>query len=119
MAGKQASLANRAERLRMQLKTNDYANFQFLQTITLMNRVRGHLEQYRYHHALRARDVTLGSLRQTRLLLTGEINVTKDTSASMPKYVRDEIADAMKGRLPESYRDVLQQYYRRLGERRP
>ena len=35
----------------------------------------------------------------------------------MPKYIRDNIADAMKGKLPAGYREALQQYYRRLSER--
>jgi hypothetical protein len=34
----------------------------------------------------------------------------------MPKYIRDDIADAMKGKLPSEFRDVLEQYYRRLSE---
>ena len=34
----------------------------------------------------------------------------------MPKYIRDNVADAMKGKLPAAYRDVLEQYYRRISE---
>jgi len=116
LAGKQASLINRAERIRERFQVNDYSGFRFLQAITLMNRVRSDLEQYRYRNALRARDETVGVIRETRLLLSGEVDVTADTSQSMPKYIRDDIADAMKGDLPEKFRDALQDYYRRLSE---
>jgi len=116
LAGKQAALVNKAERLRARFKADDYSNFRFLQAITLMNRVRMDLAEYRYQNVLRARRQTLGAIRQTRLLLTGDIDVAADSSISMPKYVRDNVADAMKGKLPAAYRDVLRQYYRRISQ---
>ena len=116
LAGKQAQLLNRSERIRAHFKANDYANFKFLQAITLMNRVKKDLENYRYHNALRARDATIAALKQTHLSLSGKVDVEADSSSAMPKYIRDDIADAMKGKLPAEYREVLQQYYRRLGE---
>jgi len=119
LAGKQAALVNSAERLRARFKADDYSNFRFLQAITLMNRVRRDLAEYRYQNVLRARKETLGAIRQTRLLLSGEIDVAADSSSPMPKYVRDNVADAMKGKLPAAYRDVLHQYYRRISEQAP
>jgi hypothetical protein len=115
LAQKQAAILNKAERLRAQFKVNDYANFKFLQAITLMNRVRSDLESHRYRNVLRARDMTLSALKQSKLRI-GSVDVTEDTSNSMPKYVRDDIADAMKGKLPEEFKDVLEHYYRRLSE---
>jgi len=116
MAGKQAALLNRAERIRAKFKANDYANFKFLQAITLMSRVRSDLERYRYQNVLRTKDAALGAIRQTSLLLSGKIDVAADSSSAMPKYIRDDIADAMQGKLPAEYKDVLEQYYRRLGQ---
>ncbi|HUT01052.1 MAG TPA: hypothetical protein VM031_01255 [Phycisphaerae bacterium] len=115
MAKKQASLVNKAERLRGQFKVNDYAGFKFLQAITLMSRVQRDLEKGRYQNVLRAKNKTLAALRQSKLRI-GNIDVTEDTSSAMPKYIRDDIADAMKGKLPEEFRDVLEHYYRRLSE---
>jgi hypothetical protein len=116
LAGKQAALINRAERMRARFEVNDYSNFKFLEAITLMNRVRSDLENYRYRNVLRSGAETLGVIRQTRMLLAGEVDVTVDESATMPKYVREDIADAMKGELPEKFRDALREYYRRLSE---
>ena len=115
MAKRQASLVNKAERIKGQFKVNDYASFKFLQAITLMNRVQRDLEKGRYQNVLRARNQTLSALRQSKLRI-GNIDVTEDTSGAMPKYVRDDIADAMKGKLPEEFKDVLEQYFRRLSE---
>lgn len=116
LAGKQASLINRAERIKAQFKQGDYANFKFLQTITLMNKVQDDLKNHRYQNVLRAKDSTLEGLKETRLLLTGEVDVKADTSAAMPKRVRDDISDAMKGKMPEQYKGALENYYKRLNQ---
>lgn len=115
LAQKQAAIVNKAERLRGQFQVNDYAGFKFLQAITLMSRVQHDLEKGRYQNVLRARKQTLSALSQSKLRI-GQIDVAQDTSAEMPKYIRDNIADAMKGNLPAEFRDVLEQYYRRLSE---
>ncbi len=115
LAQKQAALINRAERIAGGFKVNDYAGFKFLQAITLMNKVGRDLEKGRYQNALRARNQTLGALEQTKLRI-GKIDVMEDTSQSMPKYIRDDIADAMQGKMPDEFKDVLEQYYRRLSE---
>jgi len=116
MAGKQAQLRNRAERMQAQFKVTDYSNYQFLKTITLMKRVQHDLESYRYVNALRRRDVTLGALRRTQLLLSGKIDVTSDATANMPKYIKDDIADAMKAKLPPEFKEALQRYFTRIAE---
>ena len=115
MAPKQAALINRAERLQARFEVKDYANFKFLETITLMNRVKSDLESYRYRNVLRSRDEVVGSLRETHDLLTGDLEVTADETRSMPKYLREDIADAARGRMPERFREALEAYYRRLG----
>ncbi len=116
LAGKQAALANRAERIQAQFQQNDHGNVKMLQTITLMNKVRNDLENYRYNNVLRGKKETLESRKDSKLMLSGKMDVTTDTTSTMPKRVRDDISDAMKGKVPDEYRDVLEQYYRRLSE---
>jgi hypothetical protein len=117
LAGKQAALLNKAERIEAKFRTSDYSAFQLKQAIVLMNRVQKDLEAGRYRNALRRRRATLSALEQSKLMLSGDIDVTADTAKAMPKYVRDDIADAMKGTLPREYEDVLRQYYQRLREK--
>jgi len=116
MAGKQASLMNKSERLRENLRQDNYANFKLIQAITLMNRVHVDLVNYRYQNVLREKNATLAALKETKLHIGRDIDVTVDTSATMPKYIRDDIADAMKGNMPEEYREVLEHYYERLSK---
>jgi len=116
LSGKQASLMNKAEQIRARFKVTDHSNLRLFQAITLMNRVKDDLDNYRYQNALRARKEVLGALRDTAMLLAGDVDVQADVTAAMPKYIRDDIADAMNGSLPEEFREVLKQYYRRLSE---
>jgi hypothetical protein len=116
LAGKQATLLNKAQRLQEKFQASDFANFKFLQAITLMTRVNGDLQDYHYQNALRAKDTTIGAIGQTKLLLSGKIDVAADSSSAMPKYVRDEIADVTDNNLPAEYREALKQYYRRLSQ---
>jgi len=116
LSGKQASLINKAERIRARFKVTDHSNLRLFQAITLMNRVKNDLDKFRYHNALRARKEVVGALQDTAMLLSGDVDVQADVTASMPKYIRDDIADAMKGTLPEEFREVLKQYYHRLNQ---
>ena len=115
LAGKQASLVNRAERIKAQFKPGDYRNFELEKMIVLMGRVKADLENFRYRNALRARQTVLAGMAKSTLMLTGKVRVETDTTGGMPKHVRDNIADAMKGQVPEGFRDVMEQFYRRLG----
>ena len=114
LAGQQAALINKTERIRAQFKVSDHANLKLFKAVTLMNQVHEDLKQYRYHNALRARDKVLGALKDSSLLLSGDVEVQADVTSAMPKYIRDDIADAMNGALPEEFREALKQYYRRL-----
>jgi hypothetical protein len=116
LAGRQAILINKAQRIRAQFKVSDHANLKLLKAVTLMNRVYGDLRQYRYHNALRRRREVVAAIQDSGLLLSGKVQVDVDATAAMPKYIRDDIADAMNGSLPEEFREVLKQYYRRLSE---
>jgi len=116
LAGRHAQLRNRAERIQAAFSVSDFSNYEFLKAVTLMNRIQHDLENYRYTNALRKKDVMVSALRKTRLLLAGKIDVTADASANMPKYIRDDIADAMKAKLPAEFREALQKYFTRLAE---
>lgn len=79
-----------------------------------MDQVASDLGNYRYHNALRRRDAVIESLVHSRDVAHGAIRVRKDSSSTMPRYVRENMSDDRRGKLPEEYRDVLESYYRRL-----
>ncbi len=114
LARRQANLVTRARRF---LDNNDrggYASYRLLSAVTLMDQVASDLGNYRYHNALRRRDAVIESLVHSRDVAHGAIRVRKDSSSTMPRYVRENMSDDRRGKLPEEYRDVLESYYRRL-----
>ncbi len=116
LAGQHAQLLNKAERIRPAFKVGDYSNYQFLEAITLMNRVQDHLVHYRYRNVLRERHVTLTALKRTHLLLGGKIDVTADATAGPKKQLPDDVADTTRAKLPAEFRQALQKYFQRLSE---
>ncbi|MHC4985453.1 MAG: hypothetical protein ACYTFO_04780, partial [Planctomycetota bacterium] len=116
LAGQQAILVNRAERLAAQLDAGDLAAIRMLEAITLMNRVSDDLGRYRYRNALRVRDQAVSALQQAAGALAGEVEVIADPTEALPDWVRDDIRDAADTPLPAEFRDELQAYYRRIAE---
>ncbi len=116
LAARQASLVNRAERIQARFQPTDYTNFRMLQAIILMKRVESDLRKGNYANALRTNRDAVAALRQSKLMLSGHVDVSADTTAAMPKYVRDDIADAMGEKLPPEYKDAMEAFYQRLSE---
>ena len=114
LAGQQAALINRAERLAAQLAPGDLAGLRLLESITLMNQVHDDLGHYRYRNVLRRKHVTMGSLQGASAALAGEADIVDDPSAALPKHVAEDIHDAGDGAYPDAYRRELAEYYRRL-----
>jgi hypothetical protein len=114
LAGKQAALVNKAERMRAQYQMSARADGKLSETITLMNKVRGSLESYHYQNALRQSKGALDALGQSKAALSGKVDVEADTTVNMPKYYRDGIFDGMKDKRPSEFSDAVGQYFRRL-----
>lgn len=118
LAGRQAELVNRAERLQANFKAGDYANFRLARAVRLMRQVGQDLRRGDYRNALRKRQQTVGTLRQLRKMTGGRVDVRRDATATGPKLRRQPLSDAMRENLPQAYRHALEEYYRRLSEGR-
>jgi hypothetical protein len=115
LAGRQAQLIHRARKHQSRYSPADYRNFELEKTIKLMRGIHDDLQAGRYRNLLRIRDRVLGQLRQSDLLLTGRVHVATDSSAAMPKYLREmSAASEADTNDPAAYREALKQYYRRL-----
>ncbi len=116
LAGRQAQLVNRAERIQANFRAGDYASFTMAQAVRLMKRLGTDLDRGDYRNALRRRRATVSALRQTRRMVGTGLDVTRDTSSDRPKVLRDDLHDARQGNLPAEYRPALEEYFRRLSE---
>ncbi len=114
LSRKQAALRNKAEKINLAVRVKNFKNFKLLETIRMMRRVEDDLSNYRYQNAFRRKNVVLEGLRTSRALLGGQIAVREDATPTMPRQVRDDIADAMQSDMPAGYKELLKQYYENL-----
>lgn len=116
LAGRQAELRNKAERIELGFKVMNYPTEQISRTIQIMKEVEDSLRSGRYRNAMRQRKVLLEGLRKTKEFLDGEVNVHIDRSAALPTFLQDEIIDAMSETPPKGYEDLLKKYYENLSK---
>jgi hypothetical protein len=116
LAGRQAQLRNKAEGVRAALEVRNYGSFALDETIDEMRRIQRDLLAGRYQSALRRKDVVLGGLEDTKMLLSGEIRIRRDTSSALPTQIQDELLDALEKPMPKGYEEYLKRYYQRLNE---
>ena len=116
LAGKQAQLRNKAEGVKAALQVRNYDSFALDQAMEGMRRTQRDLLAGRYQSALRQKDVVLDNLKGTKMLLSGEVRIRKDSSAAIPTEVQKDVLDAMEKPMPRGYEDYLKQYYQRLSE---
>jgi hypothetical protein len=116
LAGKQAQLRNKAEGVKAGLEVKNYQAFALEEAINGMRRVQRDLLAGRYSNALRQRDIVLDNLKSSKMLLGGEVRIRRDSSASLPNEVQDEVLDALEKPMPRGYEEFLKRYYERLSE---
>jgi hypothetical protein len=116
LAGKQAQLRNKAEGVKAGLAVKNYDSFALDEAIEGMRKVQRDILAGRYQNALRQKDVVLESLKGTKMLLSGEVRIRKDSSAALPNEVRKDVLDALEKPMPRGYEDYLKRYYERLSE---
>ena len=117
LAGKQADLRNRAERVAVAFKVLNYPTGEADKLVADMKEVEDDLKSYRYRNVLRKRRILLKGLQTAKLMLRNRIAVGKDFTATLPPEVQREIMDTAEHQLPPEYRELVQKYYESLSEK--
>ena len=116
LAGKQAQLRNKAEGVKAALQVKNYDSFALDKAMDGMRRVQRDLLAGRYSSALRQKDVVVDNLKDTKMLLGGEVRIRQDASSAVPSEVRKDVLDALEKPMPRGYEEYLKKYYERLSE---
>lgn len=111
---KQAQIRNQAEKTAARFGVGSYENFKLREAVRLMSQVEQDLQDYRYHNALRKKDVVLGSLSTAQTLTAARLHVQLDTSPTMSEEVRKDISAAEQGPKPAGYEAEVGQYFQML-----
>ncbi len=116
LAGRQAELRNKAERIKLGFQVMNYPTDILDRTIKLMKKTEQGLQSGRYRNIMRQRKVMLEGLKGAKAMLQGEMRVNRDRSAGLPKFMQDEIIDAAGEPTPRGYEELLKGYYESLSE---
>jgi len=114
LAGRQADLRNKAERIQLGFKVMQYPTETINRVIQHMKEVEDAFKSGRYHQALRKKNVILDGLRSGRRFLKGELAINTDRSVGLPNFLQDEMINAMADTPPRGYEDLLKKYYEKL-----
>ena len=117
LAGKQADIRNKAERVSVAFKVLKYPTTEADKLVADMKSVEDDLKNYRYRNVLRQKSILLKGLGTEKLMAHNEITVGKDYSATLPPEVQREIMDTAERELPAEYREIVQKYYESLSEK--
>ena len=117
LAGKQAGIRNRAERVKLAFKVLNYGATDFDKLVEDMKGIEDDLKNYRYQNVLRKKRIMLKGLQTARLLLANRISVGRDYTATLPPEVQKEIMDTAEQLLPPEYRELVRKYYESLSEK--
>jgi len=111
LAGRQAELHNRAERVELSFKTMGYPTEPIDQSVRAMKEMEEALQSGRYGRISRQQHVLLKNLNDTRSFLAGEARVQRDLTVNLPPELQDEILDAMGDPTPKAYEELLRAYF--------
>ena len=111
LAGRQADLRNKAERIELAFKTMNYPSEPINRGVRMMKQMEDALLSGRYRRINRQRHVLLKDLSDTRAFLAGESRVQRDRTVNLPPELQDQILSGMSDPSPEQYEQLLRAYF--------
>ena len=118
LAGRQADIRNKAERIEIKFKTMKYPSGPLRESVRMMNAMENALRNGRYGQVARIRHELVNDLRDTRSFLDGETRVNRDRSSNLPPELQDQILQAMQEPSPKEYENLLRAYFEALSKPR-
>jgi hypothetical protein len=115
LAGQQAEIRNKAERIALNLKMMNYPSADLEKAIKEMKQFETSLKDGRYTNIARQRPVVLKDLKSAQKFTEGVARIARDGAPNLPRSVQDEVLDALSGEnAPKGYEDLLKGYYESL-----
>ncbi len=114
LAGRQAELRNRAERIELKFKAMHYSTEPIVQTIGLMENMEDALRNARMGQVTRTQHLMLRSMQDAQAFMSGELRVQRDQSVNLPPELQEQIMDAMDDPSPRQYEGLLRAYFEKV-----
>ncbi len=116
LAGKQATLRNKAEGVDVQLEIMNFHRTDMEKMLKLMAQVERDLRAGRYQSALRQRQVMAEGLGSMKRYLEGEFEVRQDATANLPGDIQKELLGSMQDPSPAGWEELNRHYFERLSD---
>ena len=114
LAGRQAELRNKAEKIRAAFEVLNYPTAEISDVVKLMESIEQEVRSRRYQNIARVKPILLKNLDTTRRFLEGEMHVHHDRGLGLPKHMQDELISALDEEAPAGYKELLRGYYESL-----
>ncbi|MCX7804319.1 MAG: hypothetical protein N3A38_03920 [Planctomycetota bacterium] len=115
LAGRQAALRNRAERIAASLRLMNHPSADLIKTVEHVKSLESAMKDGRYQTISREREVVLKGLAAGRRFVEGVAAINRERAVPMPRQLHDEILDAVSGETAvKGYEDLLKAYYESL-----
>jgi len=115
LAGRQAELVNKTERIALNMKLMNHPTTDIDKTVQRMRQLQSDLKDGRYTNISRQRKVVIKGLGQTKEFVEGVARVARDRSDMPAAGLDEEVLDAMGSSAPKGYEEILRAYYRAIG----
>ena len=115
LAGRQAELRNRAERVALNFRVMNFPTNSVDRVIKHMRGLEGKLRSGRYVNMPRERKVLLRSLKDAMSVARGKARVTRDITRVGARQT-DDITESPGERAPKGYEDLIGAYYQVLNK---
>ena len=114
LAGRQASLRNKAESIDLQFKIANFHHTDMGKMIDTMAQIERDLKAGRYKNALRQRKTLARGLGNVKQYVRGEFHLRQDTTSNLPTDIQKEILGTADDPSPAGWEQMNRDYFRRL-----
>ncbi|MBN2308923.1 MAG: hypothetical protein JXR94_08140, partial [Candidatus Hydrogenedentes bacterium] len=119
LAGQQADLRAKAERLQFKLRVVNIPLPALDESIGVMREIEDDLRSYRYQDVLPKKQILLDTMRESRSHLSQHITIRGEQPVFLPERNQQELLEALDEEVVPEYRDMVADYFRTLAESRP
>jgi hypothetical protein len=114
LAGQQADIRTKAERLQFKLKVVNLPAPGLSDAIEAMREIEEDLRDFRYQNVLARQEVLVKSMRETHKTMTQQITIRGERQVALPERAQTEVLEALDESVIPEYRDNVADYFRAL-----
>lgn len=114
LAGTQAAIRVKAERLNFKLKVVNVPAPGLEKSINIMQEIEADLRDFRYQNVLRKQDVLLNSMRESHDHVARQVSIRAEQETILPSAAQKEVLEALDEDVLPEYEEAVAEYFQIL-----